>query len=438
MSRRPHAYVTISQILSGKWLMLPREAEAHFPIVLSLLEGKKAFDDDGDADREPQATRLLNDPSVYFISEWAEANPPENAPANSVAVIGLRGAITKYDQWCGGPGTMTKLDHFNRAMANPNIKGVVFAIDSGGGEGAAVELLTSAIQNSTKPVVAYVNGIACSAAYWIASKTQHIVMDGKTSEVGSIGTYVSVADFRKFYEQKGIDIIEVYAPQSILKNKSYRDLLAGKDDEMKADLKVYTDFFINAVKENRQGKLSDNQTIFQGAVFYAEDAVNQGLADQMGTLEDAVAKVRELSSATATQIATTLNSNMKYSFKAAWTSLLAFLSLTPQAGQETIEHEVTQEQWEKLNTQIGANESLKTQVTELTEQLRLEKEAHTATKGQLTEMTTSRDDFKTKWEAKPAVSPGAKVSESGDPQVDDNAPELSASHQAAINTLNEV
>jgi ClpP class serine protease len=293
--------VGLSDILTSKWLIEKRYAQGFFPTVLKMLNAEtpaESTEEKRDASKAPYnfSTGETNSINVFPISEYAESTPPEDAPANSVAIVDLKGPITKYDQWCGGAGTETKTNILQRCFANPNIVAIVLDVDSGGGEGGATEAFSEEIHNAPKPVLASVNGMACSAAYRIASSCREIFMSGKTSEVGSIGSYVEVVDFTKYYEEMGVEIIRVYAPQSTLKNKAYEDLLKGDDSAMKADLKTYTDYFIGAVKENRQA-IKDDKKVFKGECYYTEDAIAIGLADQQGTLLDCVLRAYELSDA---------------------------------------------------------------------------------------------------------------------------------------------
>lgn len=291
--------VHLSDILTSKWLIDKRYAQGFFPSVLKMVQGEAdAEAPEGEAKDVARwsyeiAATGNNTINVYPISEFAESASPEDAPANSVAIIEMKGAITKYDQWCGGAGTETKTNILHRCLANDNIVAIVLDIDSGGGDGNATENFSNVIKTATKPVLAFVNGMACSAAYWLAAACREIYMGGKISEVGSIGTYVEIADFTNYYKEMGIDIIRIYAPQSTLKNKAYEDALKGDNAAMEADLKVFTDFFISEVKANRQA-LRDDKSVFKGACYYTEEAISIGLADEEGTLLDCVVRAHEL------------------------------------------------------------------------------------------------------------------------------------------------
>jgi hypothetical protein len=115
---------------------------------------------------------------------------------------------------------------------------------------------------------------------------------------------------------------------------------------MEQDLKTFADFFINAVKDNRGSKINSKaKTIFEGAMFYSEDAVENGLADEMGDIEKAVDVLNSLIS-TGSQSAgkTSFNahnlSDMKLNINSNQVRLAALLGVAFAENQETAEVEL--------------------------------------------------------------------------------------------------
>lgn len=302
MKRR---FTNLADIFSSTWLIRREAAQGHFPTVLKMMKGetlpKSYFDADDDTEAGPRDASDLNGEfevmllhadgikslSAYRVSEFGEDAPPEKAPKNSVAIISFNDVMTKHDQWCGGSGALTKRDLFYRSLSNSNIKGIVFEIDGPGGDGNAASLLYEAARTSNKPVVAFVEGMAASAHLWLACGADRIVMSGDNSEIGSLGSYVEFYDFTKYYEKEGIDVIRIYAPQSTEKNIQYEEALKGNDGPMKDYLKQHVEFFTKAVKDGRPN-LSNDKSIFSGAMFFTDAAIKNGLADQKGSLNDAI------------------------------------------------------------------------------------------------------------------------------------------------------
>lgn len=208
-----------------------------------------------------------------------------------VCVIPVHGTLTKYDN-CFGVSTMEVADIIDEYAAREDIVGFVLDMDSGGGAVNSVMPLVSAIRRSQeagKPVVAHVD-FACSAAYWISSACDAILMDNILSEVGSIGAYYQLVDDRHNL-QTGEKIISVYAPQSTDKNLGYRNALEGDFKVLEGELSDIVTEFQNQVKTNRPDLDHEAKGIMSGAVFSAPKAIENGLADGMGELEDCITNV---------------------------------------------------------------------------------------------------------------------------------------------------
>lgn len=394
MTRR---VVHIGHILSAKWLIHQSFAESYFPVVHGLLNGQQAEQQEENSPIIREA--VIAGSPVYFISEYGESSPVNQAPKGSVAVIDIKGPITKADQYCGSAGTETKASLLQASLDNPNIKGVILNIDSGGGEGNAVELLTQIMKSAQKPVVSFINGMAASAAYWIASAGQKMIISGNVSEVGSVGAYIKIADFTKHYADRGIEIKTVYAPQSSKKNESYRELLEGKDELMKADLEKFVNFFIDDVKQNRQN-LSDNEDIFKGAMFYSKEALENGLVDEIGDFASAVNAIDELSqspkfnSGTGSPLFANTN-DMKIQLLATQVALASVLGVQFAQDQASVEVDLTAENIEAINALIGLKSK---EVSDLTATLSENETALQTATNSLTEANTNLTSLQEKYD----------------------------------------
>lgn len=282
----------IIQSLSAAWAISPEAAEAYLPLVASFIKGNfQPFTSEG---RSKEDSRIgiigAGVTGAYFISTYGEASPPENAPENSVAIISMQDVITKYDQACGDSGTVTKADILLRADKNPNIKAHILLMDTPGGEAYAGMAMAEAVKSVTKPIVAFVDDLSASAGMMIASQADYIVANQELARVGSIGTFLTLADYKEYFEKEGIKIIEVYADASTDKNKPYRDAIdKGEFKLIKQDLNVLNDRFIQYIESGRSGKLKTGADDWgTGKVFFASEAVKTGLIDDIMPLESVI------------------------------------------------------------------------------------------------------------------------------------------------------
>jgi Periplasmic serine proteases (ClpP class) len=204
-------------ILTSPWMIDERTAQAAFPFVIRLMAGDDVTFNE-ESDRRPFAFSASSMRKAKYFDFG-------NAPNGSVAVFPVIGTVTKYGGWCSR-GTEDLMLEMSKADEMENIAGHLIEIDSGGGEGTNLETVARFIRDEIqKPVVAWFNGTAASAAYYIACAADEIYASEETDIVGSIGVMFSMADWRTYFESKGVKIHEVYASQSDLKNKDIREAL---------------------------------------------------------------------------------------------------------------------------------------------------------------------------------------------------------------------
>jgi signal peptide peptidase SppA len=278
----------LRNIVAGVWMVDKATVLAAAPFVAKLAKGEPVVWDFGanqNQDRRPYAYWERNNARYY---DWS------SAPAESVAVHTLIGAVTKYGGMCGG-GTEEMMASMERADRQENIIAHLLEIDSGGGEATNIETTANFVRASLKkPVVAIVNGVAASAAYWIAAAADEIYASEPTDEFGSIGVVLSFADARPMWEEMGVKFHEIYASESSLKNEDFNKALAGDYEDVRNKiLDPYANSFINGVKKLRLGMKDDDQ-VFKGQTYMANDAKKIGLIDGLKTWEQALERAVQL------------------------------------------------------------------------------------------------------------------------------------------------
>lgn len=277
-------------VLYEPWMILPEVAESYLPMIASWLQGIDV--------------RLEEKPKLELSMAYAgKVSPgfPEDIaefPDGSVAIVNLKGEMTKYDGWCNYGAT--SIANLIRTLAvSKNIAGVVVDIDGPGGAVNAIAPLVEAIQffqSTGKPIHGHADLMA-SAHYYVGIYLDRIDADNTIySRFGSIGTMIQFADYREAYEKEGIKIHTVYADQSTHKNLEFEKAQDGEYELMKKNvLNPLAANFQNAVRERRAGKLDDKaEGILNGAMFFAEDAVKYGLVDGFASLGDSIQRVIDM------------------------------------------------------------------------------------------------------------------------------------------------
>lgn len=277
----------INSIISGLWAMEAKVAESYLPIVADIIANPHR--PILSIDNREQAVQHPTHSGVYSVSEYGESSHPDDAPEGSIAVIGMSGVVTKYDQGSTGPaGTMTKHALILAALKNPNINGLILYVDSPGGEAGAGARIADEISRSEKPVYAYVDGLAASAMYDIVRACDKILAMSPDDEIGSIGTYITIADYSDRLKQMGIKLIELYDSQSSLKNTEVREAMAGNMKPLQAYVDQVGASFRERVKSSRGDKITDADA-YKGKLYFASEALAAGLIDGIASFDQAVA-----------------------------------------------------------------------------------------------------------------------------------------------------
>lgn len=271
------------EIVRGKWLI--QDAANFRSVARIFLDREAVVQNATDADGKPRPQLCCINGKSFDVDTPDDLLPKEE---QFVLVIPMHGCLTKYDN-CMGVATMEVVDILEAYRQDESIIGFILDIDSPGGSVAAVMPLVDEIrkiQESGKPIISHVDD-CCSAAYWIASQTDAIFADNILSMVGSIGAYCEIFDDRE-NKATGARYVDIYAPQSSDKNRSYREALDGKYKLLQKELSDTVDHFIAAVKAGRPDIQSDAEGVMSGAVFEAAKAIDLGMVNGMARLEDCI------------------------------------------------------------------------------------------------------------------------------------------------------
>lgn len=205
-------------------------------------------------------------------------------------VFDIIGPIVKYTDW-NYVGTQSMIRMLSYIDKDPNISGVVFNIDSGGGMVGGTAEFADFIMKMDKPTISFANDYQCSAAEWIASACDLKMASPFATDIGSIGVLMSYQDFSAMFEKWGATIHEIYAPQSTEKNKEFRELLLGNKELYEQRLGQIASNFIETIQQNYDGKIEDDGLVYAGKTYNAKEALKIGLVQEIGTLSEALEKL---------------------------------------------------------------------------------------------------------------------------------------------------
>ena len=216
---------------------------------------------------------------------------------NGVALVSLKGAMMRSaGPWASMFGIVGS-DQVRQALisadADGDVESIVLRIDSPGGSVSGMAELADAVAAASKPVIAQVEGMAASAAYYVASQAGRIVM-GRNDMVGSIGTRIMLYDYSKAFADNGIEAVPIDSG----KFKSAGVVGAEITEEQRADFQRTVDFyyadFLAAVSAGRNMDHDEVAEVGDGRMFSSAEAVGLGLVDSIGTIEKTLSGLRKI------------------------------------------------------------------------------------------------------------------------------------------------
>ena len=171
------------------------------------------------------------------------------------------------------------------------VNSVVLVMDSPGGEAGGMKATAdavAAVRNGGKRVIAVVDDMAASAAYGIASAADEIWIS-QTSTLGSIGVVLVHMDHSGELQLAGVRPTIIKAGAKKATGNPFQALSQDDIAELAGLVAQHYDAFLKTVADGRGRKLTAKAArATEAAVFVGQDAIARGLADRMGTVEEAV------------------------------------------------------------------------------------------------------------------------------------------------------
>lgn len=247
--------------------------------ILALLHGSDSFEVSEDA-----------------IDMDALARPRANQPGG-VAVLTLSGLTTQkhsfFNMLFGGTSTERFGQLFDEAVNNPNVKAIVIDVNSPGGSVPGTTELSKKIFEGRKHkhIVAVANSIMASAAYWIASAADEVVIT-PSGMAGSIGIISVHQEISKQLEMLGVGTTIISAGEKKAEGNSLEPLSEAAEASLQAMADEMFNMFVGDVARNRGVTVATVKSDFgQGDVFLAKDAKKFGLVDRIDTMEGVLARL---------------------------------------------------------------------------------------------------------------------------------------------------
>lgn len=247
----------------------------------------------GGPDKEAEDTYSSVGASEYL--GHMRLTKPESAEKNNVAIVVASGEILDGAQPPGQIGGDSTSKLLRRALRDESVKAVVLRVDSPGGSAFASEVISNTVaqlQAAGKPVIASMSGVAASGGYWISANADKIYAAPSTI-TGSIGILGMFPTYQRTAAYLGINIDGEGTTPWAGELRPDREMAEHTKLVFQEVINDGYDDFLEHVGSGRDMSVEDVNEVAQGRIWTGLDALNFGLVDELGDLDDAVAAAAE-------------------------------------------------------------------------------------------------------------------------------------------------
>ena len=273
-------------LLQTAWAMEPLTLERLTEVVMRHASGVK-----------------LSVEQIEQITAASKKTPP--APKRTyemigaTAVIGIQGVIEKHASAVSdislGAGTSVDeiSDQIHRALADEAVRDILLRIESPGGSVAGIADLADEIYaaGAVKPVIAFAEDQAASAAYYLGSQASRFYAN-QSAGVGSIGVYAVLVDSSRAAENQGLKVHVVKAGEFKAAGVRGTHITEEQLDTYQDEINAHYEMFVAAVARGRGVSIEDARALADGRVHIGLRAVEAGLIDGVKTLRQALTSAK--------------------------------------------------------------------------------------------------------------------------------------------------
>ena len=235
------------------------------------------------------------------FEDYLALNPIEEKKAeHKIAVITAVGSIVDGYADAGSIGSLTLLERIQKARDDETVKAIVLRVDSGGGSKSASEIIRQELSHAQAggtPVVASMGSVAASGGYWISATADRIFAHQNTI-TGSIGIFAIIPTLENTLNEYGIfgdGVATTPLAGAVSIDRGIQPIYA---DLIQQVIQSGYDQFLAVVAEGRNMTPDAVNEIAQGRVWTGTKALELGLVDEIGGLDEAIQAAAELAAIT--------------------------------------------------------------------------------------------------------------------------------------------
>lgn len=250
-------------------------------------------------DNMDEVLRVMSGSKDYKLLSTAKLSQVKRAKPkseNRVAVLYAEGTIVAD----GGDGITAQniLKQMKEIKKDEKVKAVVFRVNSPGGSADASEEIwhgVKELQAKGLPVVVSMSDLAASGGYYISCAADYIIAE-PTTLTGSIGIFGVIPNGKKLREKIGLDVDQAstHKHAAMDGNMVFNGMNSEEHALMQAMIERGYDLFTRRCADGRKMSQDDIKKIAEGRVWLGKDALEIGLVDSLGNIDDAIVKAAQL------------------------------------------------------------------------------------------------------------------------------------------------
>ena len=248
-------------------------------IVNSIYKNRSGYYPNDDMDTAiPADLKLRQEPIIT-----------EKDAKDKIAIINIAGSINQ-------PTSEFIIAKLRSTAADPAVKAILLKVNSSGGGANESDLIWNEmlkVKASSKPIVAFFNGIAASAAYYISTPADKIIATPGTW-TGSIGVIAVFPNYSGLMQKLGLEMVTIKSGEQKDMLSPFRPTTGEEKAIVQQLVNESFDNFVEAVSRGRKMTKVQVLKLSDGRVYSAKQAKQNGLIDEIGYFEDAIKIAKEL------------------------------------------------------------------------------------------------------------------------------------------------
>ena len=227
--------------------------------------------------------------SISIYDYLSTIEEKESSSKNNIAIINIEGAIMTGEAAYGVAGSDTIVENIQSATQDKSVKAMVLRVNSPGGDVWASELITNALnefKDTGRPIVSSMGDVAASGGVWVTTNSDEIWAEEDTL-TGSIGVYGIIPTMDGLYDFAGIKVDGISSTKA-----AEWDAREAMPEYITKAIQANIDNtyfkFVSKVANNRGMSYEDVLPIAGGRIWAGYKAVELGLVDYIGDLDDAI------------------------------------------------------------------------------------------------------------------------------------------------------